>query len=73
MPSLFLHRISILHVYLYIAATTAGPVGQDLHHLAHPCHYLIFSLGPLQQRWFSFTCKGLFWVVIFADTGEGVA
>ena len=29
MPSLFLHRISVVHVYLYIAATTPDPVGRD--------------------------------------------
>ena len=29
MPSLFLHKISVVHVYLYIAATTPDPVGRD--------------------------------------------
>ena len=32
MPSLFLHRISVVHVYLYIAATTADSAGRDLRH-----------------------------------------
>ena len=32
MPSLFLHRISVVRVYLYIAATTLDPAGRDLHH-----------------------------------------
>ena len=29
MPSLFLHRISVVRVYLYIAATTPDPAGRD--------------------------------------------
>ena len=29
--SLFLHRISVVRVYLSIAATTQGPAGQDPH------------------------------------------
>ena len=29
---LFLHRISVVCVYLYIAATTLYPVGQDSRH-----------------------------------------
>ena len=33
MLSLFLHRISVVRVYLYIAATTLDPVGQDPRHL----------------------------------------
>ena len=36
MPSLFLHRISVVRVYLHIAATTQDPAGQDL------CHFIIF-------------------------------
>ena len=28
---LFIHRISVVRVYLYMAATTQDPVGQDLH------------------------------------------
>ena len=38
-PSLFLHRISVVHVYLN-AATTTDPAGQD------PCHFciLVFRL-----------------------------
>ena len=32
--SLFLHRISVVCVYLYIAATTPDPVGRDLRHLS---------------------------------------
>ena len=31
MPSLFLHRISVVLVYLSIAATRQDPVGQDPH------------------------------------------
>ena len=31
MPPLFLHRISVVRVYLSIAATTQDPAGQDLH------------------------------------------
>ena len=31
MQTLFLHRISVVHVYLNIATTT-DPVGRDLHH-----------------------------------------
>ena len=30
---LFLHRISVVRVYVYIAATTADPAGRDLRHL----------------------------------------
>ena len=30
MLSLFLHRISVVHVYLHIAATTLDPAGWDL-------------------------------------------
>ena len=30
MPSLFLHRISVVHVYLYITVTAQDPVGQVL-------------------------------------------
>ena len=33
MPSLFLHRISVVLVYLYIAATTPDPAGRDPRHL----------------------------------------
>ena len=33
MPSLFLHRISVVRVYLPIAATTQDPAGQDPHQL----------------------------------------
>ena len=29
MPSLFLHRFSVVRVYFYIAATTADPAGRD--------------------------------------------
>ena len=32
MLSLFLNRISVIHVYLSIAATTQDPAGQDPHH-----------------------------------------
>ena len=35
-PSLFLHRISVVHVYVYIAATTADPAGRDLRHAGLP-------------------------------------
>ena len=38
MLSLFLHTISVVPVYVYIVATTAGPEGWDLPHLAHPRH-----------------------------------
>ena len=31
MPSLCLHRISVVRVYLSIAATTQDPAGRDLH------------------------------------------
>ena len=31
---LFLHKISVVCVYLYIAATTSDPVGRDLRHLS---------------------------------------
>ena len=31
---LFLRRISVVHVYLHIAATTADPVGRNLCHLS---------------------------------------
>ena len=34
----FLHRISVVHVYLYIAATTPDPVGRD------PCPLVLASL-----------------------------
>ena len=36
--SLFLHRISVVRVYLSIAATAQDPAGQDPHHLSivHP-------------------------------------
>ena len=34
MPSLFLHRIFLVCVYLSIAATTQDPAGRDLHHLS---------------------------------------
>ena len=30
-PSLFLHRISVVRVYLYIVATTPDPESRDLH------------------------------------------
>ena len=30
MPSFFLHRISVVRVYLYIAGTTLDPAGRDL-------------------------------------------
>ena len=33
MPSLFLHRISVVCVYLSSAATTQDPAGQDPHQL----------------------------------------
>ena len=32
MPSLFLHKISVVRVYVYVAATTADSVGWDLRH-----------------------------------------
>ena len=32
MPSVFLPRISVVHVYLSIAATTQDPVGRDPNH-----------------------------------------
>ena len=31
MPSLFLHRISVVHVYLSTSATTQDPAGRDPH------------------------------------------
>ena len=31
MPSLFLHRISVVRVYLSVAATTQDPADRDLH------------------------------------------
>ena len=34
MQPLFLHRISVVHVYLHIAATTQDPAGWDPGHLA---------------------------------------
>ena len=37
MPSLFLHRISLVYVYLSIAATTPDPAGQD------PCQFSIVN------------------------------
>ena len=36
--SLFLHRISVVRVYLHIAATTADSSGRDPCHLAQPRH-----------------------------------
>ena len=33
MPSLFLHRISVVRVYLSIAATAPDPTGQDLRQI----------------------------------------
>ena len=32
MPSLFLHRISVVHVYLSIAATAQDPAGWNPYH-----------------------------------------
>ena len=46
MPSLFLHRISVVRVYVYIATTTADPAGQDLRHLAHPRHLVPRNRDP---------------------------
>ena len=46
-PSLFLHRISVVRMYLYIATTTPDPAGWDLRHLAHP-HHLTSCQGPSQ-------------------------
>ena len=37
MPSLFLHRSSIVHVCLSIAATTQDPAGRDPHHATQAC------------------------------------
>ena len=53
MLSLFLHRISEVHVYLCIAATAQDPVGRDLHHLNI---LLYFTLGIL-HLFFSFSTK----------------
>ena len=37
MPSLFLHRISVVLVYLSIVATTQDPAGRDPHHATQAC------------------------------------
>ena len=43
MPSIFLHRLSVVCVYLYIAATTQGPAGRD------PCHTPTASVGKKRR------------------------
>ena len=44
MPSLFLHRISVVCVYFFIAATTQDPAGQDLCQLLS---HFIFTTIPI--------------------------
>ena len=44
----FLHRISVVHVYLYIAATTPDPAGWDLCQLStFLCAYQSSVLSPI--------------------------
>ena len=51
MQPLFLHRISVVRVYLYMAATTTDPAGRDLRHLAHPHHSIPHNLqAPFLQQ-----------------------
>ena len=45
MPSLFLHRISVVRVYLYIAATTPDPVGLDPRQVVM-FYFTIMSVCP---------------------------
>ena len=55
MQSLFLHKISVVRVYLSMAATTQDPAGQDPHQ-KNPSlyieHYFIYLLSfMLYEPW----------------------
>ena len=54
MPSLFLHRISVVRVYLSIAATTQDPAGRDPHQCGtkQDNHPPLWVMGNLDQATF---------------------